>query len=208
MIKNPKIVMIFLLAVLVLGSFSACGDKKDPASTETSNIQVPTEVQTVKDHVVGLAAENALNLNGEFGDQHAALLASGEGREHADYPAMVAKLKAIQNETGAYYVYTLIDSDPNDKGFNLIVDASAEPDDFMYLYELEGQFTDAMNGSPAAALSAWDNGKNDLCWSAFAPIYNTEGTIVAILGIDYPCPEILDFPEWNRDSSQWNGRHY
>jgi thiamine biosynthesis protein ThiI len=63
----------------------------------------------------------------------------------------------------------------------------------------------AQNGEPCAALSAWDNDVDDPVWSAFAPVHDSEGNVVGILGIDYPAPEILDFPEWNRDSDEWNG---
>lgn len=209
--KKLKWFITFLTLILMVGSLTACGDKADDPTNDgqvPTDMSVPDEVQAVKDKVITLAADNASKLNGEFGDKHAALVASGQGRDYADYAAMLEQLKAIQEETGAYYVYTLIDADPNDEGFNVIVDASEEPDDYMYVYELEGQFTDAMNGIPAAALSAWDDGDEDLCWSAFAPIYDSEGNIVAILGVDYPCPEIKDFPEWNRDSDQWNGMHY
>jgi len=98
-------------------------------------------------------------------------------------------------------VYCLVDLDPSDGYFEITVDGSEEPDDWLNQYDVEGQFILAMNGTPAAAPTAWDNDVDDPVWSAFAPVHNSEGKVVAILGIDFPAPEILKYPEWNRDQN-------
>ncbi len=118
-----------------------------------------------------------------------------------EYLDLKAALDAIRIESGAYYVYMMV---PNaDEDFLITVDGSEEPDDFLSNYGWEVQFVEAMEGTPASARSAWDD--DVPCWSGFAPVTNSDGQIVGILGVDYPSPEIADYPEWNRDSTEWNG---
>ncbi len=173
-------------------------DLPDQGKTE-----IPAKVQQVMDKVTELATHYAKKLDGDFGDKHAALMASGQGQEYKDFAAMKAILDGFRVESKAYYVYCLIDGTPNDGHFEITVDGSEEPDDWLNKYETESQFLAAMQGTPTPAPSAWDNGDNDPVWSAFAPIHDSKGNVVAILGIDFPAPEILDYPQWNRDSEQF-----
>ena len=72
-----------------------------------------------------------------------------------DYPGyedLKATLDQLRIRSGAYYVYILTDMDPDDDYFEITVDGSEEPDDWMYQYEIEGQFLVAQNGEPCAAL--------------------------------------------------------
>ena len=165
---------------------------------------IPAEVQGVMNKVTDLAVKYAAQLDGEFGDQHVALMQSQKGWDYEGYKALKAKLDGFRLESGAYYIYCLVDLDPYDGHYEITVDGSAEPDDWLNTYDVEGQFILAMNGKATPAPSAWDNGENDPVWSAFAPIHNSEGNVVAILGIDFPAPEILKHPEWNRDSDSFN----
>lgn len=209
--KNSKWSILLLVLLLVLTCFSACGNDTDQQDQQEPNVPtetvVPDEVQAVKDHVTSLAAEYALKLDGDWGDQHAALMATAdeESYDEALYNELKAVLDGYREECGAYYVYALYGEAPYDEAFNITIDGSPEPDDWFTEYEFEIQFKEAAEGEPAAARSAWDDSEDDLCWSAFAPVHDSEGNVVAILGIDYPAPEILDFPEWNRDSEEWNG---
>ena len=129
---------------------------------------------------------------------------------------MAAKLAGIAEETGALYVYTLtpgtdgvpaLDGESGEEGSYLItVDGCDDPDDWATDYGWEVQFTEAWEGTPASARSAWNEEEDFQCWSAFAPVYDSEGNVVCILGIDYPCADVLnDYPEWNRDMEEWNG---
>ena len=153
-----------------------------------------------------------------WGDKYAALLDSGEAREYEGYDEMKAELDGIREEIGATYVYVLtpagedgVTPDPagangEDGAYLITVDGSEEPDDWAVDYGWEVQFTEAWTGTPAAARSAWDDSEDLKCWSAFAPVYTSEGEVVAILGIDYPCTEVaVANPEWNRDAAEWNG---
>ena len=167
---------------------------------------VPDEVQAVREAVVGLAELYGKQLDGEWGDLHAALIESGEGEDFESFEAMKTILDDIRIECGAYYVYAFYPSgDPESSDYYITVDGSEDPDEFGTLYHWEIQFAEAWSGTPSPARSAWDNDENDPVWSAFAPIHDSEDNIVAILGIDIPVPGILDYPEWNRDSETWNG---
>ena len=121
--------------------------------------------------------------------------------QNQDYLALKETLDDIRIDSGAYYVYMMVPNDDND--FLITVDGSEEPDDFLTNYGWEVQFTEAMEGEPATARSGWDD--DVPVWSGFAPVYNSDGKVVGILGVDFPSPEIEDFPEWNRDREEWNG---
>ena len=179
---------------------------------------VPTDVADMRQYVTNLAAKYAAKLSGQptWADQYVALLDSGEARDYADYDAMKAKLDDIRIATGATYVYVLtpgtdgtpdIAGESGEEGAYLItVDGSEDPDDWAVDYGWEVQFTEAWEGTPAAARSAWNDSDELQCWSAFAPVYDSEGTVVALLGIDYPCTDVAQAnPEWNRDAAEWNG---
>lgn len=202
--KNSKWLAILFASILVLGLLAGCGGNEAPDDGD-GNIsdEVPAEVQAVMDKVTNLAKDYAAQLDGEFGDKHVALMESGLGWDDPEYDEMKALLDSFRIESGAYYVYCLIDVDPNDDYFEITVDGSEEPDDWLAQYEVEGQFLAAMDGTPTPAPSAWDDDVDDPVWSSFAPIHDSEGNVVAILGVDYPAPEILDFPEWNRDSDEF-----
>lgn len=121
--------------------------------------------------------------------------------QNQDYLALKETLDDIRIDSGAYYVYMMVPNDDND--FLITVDGSEEPDDFLTNYGWEVQFTEAMEGEPATARSGWDD--DVPVWSGFAPVYNSDGKVIGILGVDFPSPEIEDFPEWNRDREEWNG---
>ena len=156
-------------------------------------------------------------LKNNWGDLYIALLQSGEARDSAGYEPLRARLQKVREESGANYVYVLspagADGKPSidgktDEGasFLITVDGSAEADDWANDYGWEIQFTEAWGGSPAAARSCWNVSETEQCWSGFAPVYDSNGNVACILGIDYP-----DFtvgqanPEWNRHAPEWNG---
>ncbi len=182
--KYLKLLAVILTMALVF-SMTACGGGQDTAADDC------------------------------WADQYAALIESGEARDFEGYEALKAELDKIREECGANYVYALspskdgapsLDGDTGENGsFMITVDGSADPDDWAVDYGWEIQFTEAWEGTPAAARSAWDDEEGQ-CWSAFAPVYGADGNVVCILGIDYPCGEtIADYPEWNRDDASWNG---
>ncbi len=184
--------------------------------------EVPTAVANMRQLVTDYATKAAAQLSGQmtWADQYVALLASGEARDYADYDAMKAELDDIRIASGATYVYVLTPAaedgtTPSETGvytedgaFLITVDGSEEPDDWGVDYGWEVQFTEAWEGTPSSARSAWDNYGDGYCWSGFAPVYASTGEVVCLLGFDYPCTEVIEAnPEWNRDGDVFNGFH-
>ena len=181
--------------------------------------EVPTAVSDMRQLVTSYASKYAKILSGQgtWADEYVALLASGEARDYAGYEALKAELAAITEATGTTYCYVLTPG--NEQGqpdetaafdetgeYLITVDPCEDPDDWAENYGWEVQFTEAWEGTPAAARSAWNDSEDLQCWSAFAPVYASSGEVVAILGFDYPCTEVAqEYPEWNRDAAEWNG---
>jgi len=213
--------LVGLMALVMAFGLTACGGAEEAA--EPAEITVPDEIKAVRDEVGGYAEKYAADLtDAGWGDKYVALLESGEAREYADYDAMKAELDAVREECGATYVYVLTPAGEDGKtpdtagvydengAFLITVDGSEDPDDWGVDYGWEIQFTEAWEGATATARSAWINDEagtnHDVCWSGFAPIYDGEGNVVCLLGIDYPCADVLnDMPEWNRDTEEFNG---
>lgn len=226
--KKKFIMIVGMCIVFAAGMFAltGCGgsDTEETEATEATEAEVeevllfadadvPDEVMAVIDKTKEIAEKGAEELTPEFGDQYKAMIESGEGDQYKDYAALKEQLDKIRTDNGATYVYTMspakdgkpsLDGETGSEGSFLIgVDGSEEPDDYGTDYEWEIQFKEAWDGATAAARSAWDD-EGDLCWSAFAPIKDSEGNVVCLLGVDYPANEIKDFPEWNRDDPKWN----
>lgn len=185
--KNSKL-FIALLSLIMMFSLAACGgsEEKEASSADC------------------------------WADLHAELLASGDARDFEGYEDLKAEIDNIREESGATYVYALtpgVDGKPDATGesgegasFFITVDGGDDPDDWATEYEWEIQFTEAWEGTPSSARSAWDDSDELQCWSAFAPVYDKDGNVVCILGMDYPCTEVAQAnPQWNRDSEEWNG---
>lgn len=204
--------LIAIMALVMAFGLAACGGAEEEAIT------VPDEVKAVRAEVEGYAADYAQQLTDDgWGDKYVDLLASGEARDYAEYNDIMQVLWDAREECGATYIYALtplvdgeITYDVEDTSaceyFAITVDGCEEPDDWGVEYEWEIQFTEAWEGAAASARSAWDNYGDGYCWSAFAPVYDSEGNVVCILGIDYPCDDLIaDFPEWNRDGEEFCG---
>lgn len=215
--KHSKL-LIALMALVMAFGLTACGGGE---AEEAAAPEVPEAVQEVKAEASGYVEDYAAQLTEDgWGDQYKALLDSGEARDYADYDAIMQVLWDARVECGATYIYAMTplvdeaityDVEAGYAGdFAITVDGCEDPDDWGVNYGWEVQFTEAWDGATAAARSAWINDEvgdnHDICWSAFAPVYDSEGNVVCLLGIDYPCADVLnDYPEWNRDMDEWNG---
>ncbi|SMP42757.1 copper amine oxidase N-terminal domain-containing protein [Anoxynatronum buryatiense] len=145
----------------------------------------------ISSKVKAIAVTGSLMLKGEMGDLHEVIVASGEW-DTQENEAFRAVLKKIKEANGATYVYTLIKSG-TDEDPTLLISESDYPDEYGDEYDMEPQFLLAFSGTPAAAQHIWID--DEVMKSAFAPIYNTAGEIVALLGIDMEAPELAHVPE-------------
>ena len=204
--KNLKLAALLATLAIAVFCFAGCGQEETPEASVTV-ADTPEAVCEVRDLAMGYVEKYAKELEGEWVDRHDALVAEDLGEatmESDEYAALKEVLDGYRLDCGATYMYALV---PNADGdFCITVDGSEEPDTWMENYGFEVQFGEAYDsGLVASARSGWQDGEDAWCWSVFAPLYNSEGTITAIIGIDYPAPVLADYPEWDRDSDSWNG---
>lgn len=199
-----KKLLALLLAFALVFAFAACGGGTEPGGEgpEAPDVfEMPADLAAFVDAELAVIAEIGEAISGEWADQHAELVAAGDGQDNDLYWELKPTLDDFRVESGAYYVYCMV---PDENGDYLItVDGSEEPDDWMVNYGFEVQFGEAWDGEVAPARSGWDD--DVPIWSCFAPVYNSAGEVVAIVGIDMPCEILEDYPEWNRDRDEWNG---
>ena len=143
------------------------------------------------DKAVKIASDCAKKLDGAWGDQHAKLIESNKGGDFADYESMQAAVNDLLEGSGAVYIYVLYPhgmTDTNVRHFIITVDGSDDPDDYGTGNEGEEAFETAWKGTPTAGDEAWEDEDGDagLLLSAYAPIHDSKGKVVAILGVDIP----------------------
>ncbi len=180
-----------LLAVAACGGETAIDEGVPSASPGAEMQRVNTETG---ERIMGIAAEAAEHLEGEYGDLHVAVVKAGD-RDNPEHERLYEALAQIRDETGATDVYTLIEV--GDDMTDLIVDAATgdDADDYGTGYALEPQMATAFAGEPAYAAHTWMDPSHGVQKSAFAPLRDSTGGIVAIIGIDFPAPELEQYPE-------------
>ena len=160
--------------------------------------EMPGELKAVADKAAGLAASYAKNLDGEWGDKHVNMIDSKKGYDFPAYEGMRAVLCGLMEDSDATYIYVLypsgaIDSEP----FFISADGSDNPDEYGTENEWENGFAAAWKGAPTAGDNAWtDYDGETLLISAYAPIHDSKGDVIAIIGVDYPAPEAAKYPDW------------
>jgi hypothetical protein len=195
----------FLALLVTALCLSACGANVELDAD--GNIIVPPSVARLRDKTLTFATDAATNFNGKWANWHKDMIASGEARNFERYEIQSELLKTLKKQSGARNVYIIYaeDGGTDAESYKISMDAADKPAEFGASIEARFAIREAWEGRACADVSAWNYKKDDPCWSAFAPIYDGEINIVAVLGLDYPAPGILSYPEWNRDSRKWNG---
>jgi hypothetical protein len=200
-----KNVLLLLVLFLALGLIVGCGD--DSPAGETTEIEfidpmaIPENVAAM-DNILAIVTELGERLNAEdgyYGDLHDIIVANGnrQGPEHMELWEIIY---AMRIETGATYVYSFIDGGGE---YNQIIVDGLDPEDmdpYGFEYEKEPWTIEAFRkGEPTVAQDAWmDEYGEGLQKSGFAPIFNSDGEISFLLGLDYPVPELEQHEElWN-----------
>ena len=184
-IKSLVLLVSFMMAVSVLSVSSASAE------------EMPAKLKAIADKAVSAAGDCAQKLNGAWGDQHAALVASGQKGAFADFKSMQTALNGLLAGSGANAIYVMYPSGAIDKDpFYITVDGSAEPDDYGTEYKWEMGFAASWTGITTAADKVSKDENGNLILSVYAPVRDTKDNIVAILGLDYPAPEAAEFPNW------------
>jgi len=213
-----KKVLMLLLFLLVLGLAAGCGGDSnadelpadevttsDPAEEPAGDavvfadpMGIPENVEAME-NILAIITELGERLNAEdgyYGDLHDIIVANGnrQGPEHLELWEI---LSAMRIETGATYLYTFIDGGG---ASNKIIVDSLDPEDmdpYGFEYEKEPWTIQAFRrGEPTVAQDAWmDYYGEGLQKSGFAPVFNSDGEVSFLLGIDYPVPELEPYEE-------------
>lgn len=143
------------------------------------------EFQDTRQDVLKLAAAAALLIDGDSHEK----LTREQDQLSSTFKDIKTKMQGFQKETGVEYIYTLVQGGEDKTKF--IIDAAEEdPTELGYEYD----YLPAMEGAFNGVASADENMFTDE-WgtflSGYAPIKNSEGKVVAIVGLDLDVSYIL-----------------
>ncbi len=143
---------------------------------------------------MALAVACAALLDKEGGDQHQAVT-TAKSRDLDEYKKVYGVMSDFTKDKNRLkesitFIYTLIKA--SDELAYLIVDASGEGNESDYgeTYKIEPQMKSAFEGNPAYAKHIWEDKRYGVQKSAFAPVHNSKGEVIAILGIDIAAPDL------------------
>ncbi len=115
------------------------------------------------------------------GDLHDELKPGDEDSEV--YQSYLASLRACKNETGVLYMYTLKPLNADYVQFVVDTDESDMQGQIGEEYEISDMMIEALAGKTVASEEPTDDEFGQY-FSAFAPVYNKAGAVVAIVGVD------------------------
>lgn len=143
-------------------------------------------LEDTKQQVFKLSAAAALLIDG---DEHEKL--TKEEHQLTDtYSDIKNKIIEFQKETGVTYIYTLVKA--SDNKTNFIIDAdeaegAALGDEYKYLPAMDSAFNGVAVADDEVYKDDWG-----VFLSGYAPIKNSEGKVVAIVGVDIDARHILE----------------
>ncbi len=220
---NNRILRLFAVLLTVLFLFAGCTKPAEPQPDppappdEPSAPVLPDELAVLRDNLTLLVSNEAARLSGSaFVTGVLDTVRSGSGVSFKEYPNLKATLDQLALNYSAYQLYVLTDLDDDLTAFEVTVASNTygQPPVCLYAehHRAEYALNSAWSGTAAADLFArtWKGAASDgsdiLTWTAYAPLYDADGTVAAILAFEYPKTELLaGFPEWNRMDSAWNG---
>jgi hypothetical protein len=196
-------VAILLGLCLAASALTGCAGSK-PKYDDEGNLIIPARIETIRNHVLNNVKSGGSSLNGIFANWHRDMIASGLNHNYPEYDAHLAMLEEMRNNTRARNAYLLYDYDAEDDTYLISLHTSNKPLPFNAKREATHAIREAFAGRKAAEMFAWEY-EGTPVWSAFMPVYDGNAEIVAVLGLDRVAADVLNFPEWNRDSRKWNG---
>jgi len=193
---KKKLIVFVIVMVVAAMLLPGCGETAAP-------IEIPREIGTLAESARELALLYATELsNGGWGNLLVGVMESGLGTGHGDFEGLHGVLIEFKEESETDSVFVLY---PDGAGFIIAVDSDEEPDAHGRVYEETAALARAWSGTSTASSYGLEQPRGTFYWTAFAPIRNIDGDVVAVLGIDFPAPRLRNFSEWNRNSSDWNG---
>jgi hypothetical protein len=132
------------------------------------------------------ALKYSAELKGLYADYHAAMVQKG-GRNNTENIELQKKLREIQKNMNAVYVYTM--HKKNDKTMIIICDAAkgSAADPYGTEYPLEPYMNSSLAGEIKADKGIWlDPWSGNMMKSVTIPLTGSSGKITGLLGIDLP----------------------
>jgi hypothetical protein len=200
-------ISVLLILCLAASALTGCLASK-PTYDEEGNLIIPVTVKNTMDRALKNVKSGGSSLNGKFANWHRDMIASGLQTNYGRYDDQLTLLNSLRIGSRARNAYILYDYDTESDEYIISLYASrTEPLlPFGARREATHAIREAFAGKGTVEMFAWGYG-NDVTplWSAFMPIYDENAEIIAVLGIDMLAAATLEYPEWNRDSRQWNG---
>lgn len=107
------------------------------------------------------------------------------------YHNLIKYLRRVQEDNGLTYIYTLIPSDDPTKGSFILDSDAEEPAKIGEEYELDETIKGALNGEPIYA-KEFVTDEWGTFLSAYTPIYDEKGEVVAVLGADISAERVFE----------------
>jgi hypothetical protein len=199
-----KAVLILLILCLAAPALAGCLAGK-PEYDANGKLIIPDRVERTRAQALRDVKSGGADLNGKFANWHRDMIASGLERNYPRYDEQLALLDSMRKTTRSRNIYLLYGYDAENDAYPISLYASEKPLPAGATREATHAIREAFAGRGTVEMFAWEYAKNDPVWSAFAPVYDENAEIIAVLGLDRIASVVLDFPEWNRDSRRWNG---
>jgi methyl-accepting chemotaxis protein len=171
-----KLIISFVILIFITNLVTGIVNYK------TDNVR---EFQKTRQEVLRLASTAALLIDGDSHEK----LTKEQDQLSDTYREIRAKMQSFKKETGVRYIYTLA-LNGEDKTKFIIDTDEEEGADLGYEYDYLPAMENAFNGT-----SSVDTKMNTDEWgtflSGYAPVKNSEGKVVAIVGLDLDVSYIL-----------------
>jgi hypothetical protein len=200
-------ISILLTLCLAASALTGCL-AREPDYDEEGNLIIPTTIENTMERALKNVKSGGSSLNGLFANWHRDMIASGLEVNYFRYDDQLDLLNSLRIGSRARNAYILYDYDAESDAYIISLYSSrTEPLlPFGAKREATHAIREAFAGKGTVEMFAFGYGSDVTpLWSAFMPIYDENADIVAVLGIDLPAAATLEYPEWNRDSRQWNG---
>jgi hypothetical protein len=198
------ILLILCLAATALNGCSASG----PVYDETGELVIPVRITNTMERALKNVKSGGSSLNGRFANWHRDMIASGLEVNYMRYDEQLEMLNDLRIGAGARNTYVIYDYDAESDEYIVSMGVSRY-DPPLYGFNSRREAThairEAFEGRGTAEMFAWEDEDGAPFLSAFAPVYDENADIIAVLGLDMPAPSVLEFPEWDRDDKRWNG---
>jgi len=199
--KKGLLVLTLLLALSMTVMFMpGCGGD-DEGAKGGDDSDMPEAVKAIKDYTLNLAKDFAEQLDGDYGDQVAALIKSGEGMDFAGYEDLqqtLADLATTTDDPEGTYVSVIVPDIPGEEApYVFLIDGYLEdPIDYGYSEPWEPYYDEAWNGRIAGSNYAYWSDDDELLWIACAPIHDSNGDVVAVLLVEFYADGLEEYTDW------------